>query len=103
MASAQNSVLGPQTKEVQHNHVVIKYQQPPDLTIINHILEILVAVTRSFIKKNSVQIPYAQDYIDQVTPFLQTLYSQSAQQILQFPIPSTYHPPAAIYNNSLMN
>ena len=98
MASAQNPVLGPQTKEVQHNHIIIKYQQPPDLAIINHALEILVAVTRSFTKKNPVQIPYTQDYIDQIIPFLQTLYSQSAQWVLQqggvppqLPIPSTYH------------
>ena len=83
MASAQNSVQDPQTRAVQHNHIIIKYQQPPDPAIINHTLEILVAIMRSFTKKNSVQIPYAQDYIDQVTPFLQTLYSQSAQQILQ--------------------
>ena len=111
MASAQDSVLGPQTKEVQHNHVVIKYQQPPDPAIINHVLEILVAVMRSFAQKNLVQIPYTQDYIDQIIPFLQTLYSQSAQHgscskveyLLQLPIPSTYHPPAAIYNNSSMN
>ena len=27
MASAQNSVLDPQTKVIQHNHVIIKYQQ----------------------------------------------------------------------------
>ena len=83
MASAQNSVLKPQTKEVQHNHAVIKYQQPPDPAIINHVLEILVAVMRSFTQKNVVQIPYAQDYIDQIIPFLQTLYSQSAQRVLQ--------------------
>ena len=83
MASAQNSVQDPQTRAVQHNHIIIKYPQPPDPAIINHALEILVAITRSFTKKNSVQIPYAQDYIDQVTPFLQTLYSQSAQWILQ--------------------
>ena len=82
MASAQNLVLGPQTKEVQHNHIIIKYQQPPDLAIINHALEILVAVMRSFSKKNPAQVSYTQDYIDQITPFLQTLYSQSAQQIL---------------------
>ena len=61
MASAQNSVLGPQTKEVQQNHVVIKYQQPPDPAIINHVLEILIAVMRSFAQKNLVQIPYTQD------------------------------------------
>ena len=83
MASAQNPVLGPQTKEVQHNHIIIKYQQPPHPAIINHALEILVAVMRSFSKKNPAQVLYTQDYIDQITPFLQTLYSQSAQWILE--------------------
>ena len=38
---------------------------------------------RSFTQKNLVQIPYTQDYIDQIIPFLQTLYSQGAQQVLQ--------------------
>ena len=52
MASAQNSVQDPQTRAVQHNHIIIKYQQPPDPAIINHALEILVAVMRSFTKKN---------------------------------------------------
>ena len=83
MASAQDSVQNSQTRAVQHNHVFIKYQQPPDSAIINHVLEILVAVTRSFTQKNLVQIPYAHDYIDQIIPFLQTLYSESAQQVLQ--------------------
>ena len=109
MASAQNSVQDPQTRAVQHNHIIIKYQQPPDPAIIKHALEILVAVTRSFIKKNPVQIPYAQDYIDQVTPFLQTLYSQSAQQILQqggVPPPASntiYLPPACSDLQQLLN
>ena len=58
MASAQDSVQNSEIKEVQHNHVVIKYQQPPDPAIINHVLEILVAVMRSFAQKNLVQIPY---------------------------------------------
>ena len=79
MASAQNSVQDPQTKEVQHNHIIIKYQQPPDPAIVNHVLELLVRTTRSFAKKNPAQIPYTQDYIEQIIPFLQTLYSQSAQ------------------------
>ena len=57
MASAQNSVQEPQTRVVQHNHVIIKYQQPPNPAIINHALEILVAITRSFTQKNLVQIP----------------------------------------------
>ena len=107
MASAQNPVLGPQTKEVQHNH--IKYQQPPDPAIINHALEILVAVTRSFSKKNPAQVLYTQDYIDQITPFLQTLYSQSAQQILEqggVPPPASntiYLPPAYSDLQQLLN
>ena len=110
MASAQNFVLGPQTKEVKHNHVVIKYQQPLDPAIINHVLEILVAVTRSFTQKNLVQIPYTQDYIDQIIPFLQTLYSQSAQWVLQqggVPPPSAsntiYLPPACSNLQQLLN
>ena len=109
MASAQNSVLRPQTKEVQHNHVVIKYQQPPDPVIINHVLEILVAVTRSFAQKNLVQIPYTQDYIDQIIPFLQTLYSQSAQWVLQqggVPPPASntiYLPPTCSDLQQLLN
>ena len=54
MASVQNS----QTGTVQHNHVIIQYQQPPDPAIVNHVLEILVAITRSYAQKNVVQIPY---------------------------------------------
>ena len=100
MASVQDSVQNFQTRAVQHNHVFIKYQQPLDPAIINHVLEILVTTTRSFAQKNLVQIPYAQDYIDQIIPFLQTLYSQSAQQVLQqggVPPPASntiYLPPA---------
>ena len=99
MASAQDFVQNSQIKEVQHNHVLIKYQQPPDPAIINHVLEILVAISRSFAQKNLVQIPYIQDYIDQIIPFLQTLYSQSAQQVLQQGVPppisnTIYLPPA---------
>ena len=51
MASTQNFIQNFQTRAVQHNHVVIKYQQPPDPAIINHVLEILVAATRSFAQK----------------------------------------------------
>ena len=68
---------------IQHNHIIIKYQQPPDPAIINHVLELLVRTTRGFTKKNQTQVSYTQDYIDQIIPLLQTLYSQSAQQILQ--------------------
>ena len=107
MASVQDSIQNSQARAVQHNHVVIKYQQPPDLAIINHVLEI-IAVTRSFAQKNLVQIPYAQDYIDQIIPFLQTLYCQSAQQVLQQGVPppasnTIYLPPTCSDLQQLLN
>ena len=82
MASAQNSTQNPQTNVVHHNHIVIKYQQHPDPAIINYVLEILIEVMRSFSKRNPAQVSYTQDYINQKIPLLQTLYSQSAQQVL---------------------
>ena len=82
MASAQNSTQDPQMNVVQHNHIVIKYQQPPDLAIIKCVLEILIGVTRTFSQRNPAQIQYTWDYINQIIPLLQTLYSQSAQQVL---------------------
>ena len=92
MASAQNSIQDPQTKVVQHNHIIIKYQQPPDPAIINHVLELLIKTMRSFTRRNPAQVPYTQDYIDQIIPLLQTLYSQSAQQVLE---QGGVHPPAS--------
>ena len=108
MASAQNFTQNSQTRAVQHNHVVIKYQQPPDPAIINHVLEILVATTRSFAQKNLVQIPYSQDYIDQIIPFLLTLYSESAQWVLQQGVPppvsnTIYLPPTCSDLQQLLN
>ena len=100
MASAQNSTQDPQTSVVHHNHIVTKYQQPPNLAIINCVLEILIGVTRTFSQKNPAQIPYTQDYINQIIPLLQILYSQSAQQVLVqggIPPPASntiYLPPA---------
>ena len=108
MASAQNFVQNSQTRTMQHNHVVIKYQQPPDPAIVNHVLEILVATTRGYTQKNLVQIPYIQDYIDQIIPFLQTLYSESAQWVLQQEVPppvsnTIYLPPACSDLQQLLN
>ena len=107
MASAPNS-QNSQTRTVQHNHVIIQYQQPPDPAIINHALEILVSITRNYAHKNVVQIPYIQDYLNQIVPFLQTLYSESAQQILQQGVPppasnTTYSPPACSDLQQLLN
>ena len=100
MASAQNSTQDPQTSVVHHNHIATKYQQPPDPAIVNYVLEILIGVTRTFSRRNPAQVLYTQDYINQIIPLLQTLYSQSAQQVLvQGGIPppasnTTYLPPA---------
>ena len=108
MASVQDSIQNSQMRSVQHNHVIIQYQQPPDPTIVNHVLEILVAVTRSYAQKNVVQIPYIQDYLDQIVPFLQTLYSESAQWVLQQGVPppssnTIYSPPACSDLQQLLN
>ena len=108
MASAQNFVPNSQTRVVQHNHVIIKYQQPLDPAIVNHVLEILVAITRSYAQKNLVQILYIQDYIDQIIPFLQTLYSQSTQWVLQQGVPppisnTIYLPPTCSNLQQLLN
>ena len=108
MASAQNSVQNSQTRTVQHNHIIIQYQQPPDPAIVNHVLEILVAVTRSYAQKNIVQISYIQDYLDQIVPFLQTLYSESAQWVFQQGVPpptsnTIYSPPACSNLQQLLN
>ena len=81
MASAQNSTQDPQTSVIHHNHIVIKYQPPPDPAIINYVLEILIGVTRTFSQRNPTQISYTKDYINQIITLLQTLYSQSAQQV----------------------
>ena len=100
MASAQNSNQDPQTNVAHHNHIFIKYQQPPDPAIINYVLEILVGITRSFSRRNPAQVLYTQVYINQIIPLLQTLYSQSAQWVLvQGGIPPSasntiYLPPA---------
>ena len=100
MASAQNSTQDPQTNVVHHNHIVIKCQQPLDPPIINYVLEILIGIMRSFSKRNPAQVLYTQDYINQIIPLLQTLYSQSAQQVLVqggIPPPASntiYLPPA---------
>ena len=64
---------------------------------------------RSFSKRNPAQVSYAHDYIDQIIPFLQTLYSQSAQQILQqggVPPPASntiYLPPTCSDLQQLLN
>ena len=105
MASVQSFIQNSQTRMVQHNHVVIKYQQPPDPAIVNHVLEILVATAGGFAQKNLVQIPYIQDYIDQIIPSLLTLYSESAQwQGVPPPVSNTiYLPPACSDLQQLLN
>ena len=109
MASAQNSTQNFQTSVVHHNHIIIKYQQPPDLAIINYVLEILIGIMKSFSKRNPAQVSYTQDYINQITPLLQTLYSQSAQRVLvQGGIPplasnTIYLPPACGDLQKLLN
>ena len=58
MASAQDFAQNPQTSVVHHNHIVIRYQQPPDPAIVNYVLEILIGITRTFSQRDPAQIPY---------------------------------------------
>ena len=53
-------------------------------------------------------MPYIQDYIDQIVPFLQTLYRESAQRVLQQGVPppisnTIYLPPACSDLQQLLN
>ena len=48
MASVQDFAQNPQTSVIHHNHIVIRYQQPPDPAIVNYVLEILIGITRTF-------------------------------------------------------
>ena len=55
-----------------------------------------------------MQIPYIQDYIGRIVPFLQTLYSESAQRVLQQGVPpptsnTIYLPPACSDLQQLLN
>ena len=61
MASSQEPTQDLPSSVVQHNHIVIRYQQPPDLAVVNHILEMLIGITRTFSQRNPAQIPYIQD------------------------------------------
>ena len=110
MASSQEPTQDLPSSVVQHNHIVIQYQQPPDPAIVNHILEVLIGVTRTFTHRNPAQVPYIWDYITQIVPVLQTLYSQSAQQVLaqeeylpQYPMLLIYHLLMEIYRNFSVN
>ena len=72
MASVQDSVQNSQIRAVQHNHVVIKYQQPPDPAIINHVLEILVATMRSS-EESSADTIYPRLYRPNISIFTNSL------------------------------
>ena len=109
MASVQNYFQKSQTRTVQHNHVIIQYQQPPDPAIVNHVLEIWCPLQENYAhKKRSTKYHISKDYLNQIVPFLQTLYSERAQQILQQGVPppasnTTYSPPACSDLQQLFN
>ena len=58
MASSQELTQNLSSSVVQYNHIVIRYQQPPDPAIVNHALEMLIGITRTFSQRNPAQIPY---------------------------------------------
>ena len=108
MAGVRGFIQKSRTGTVRRDHVVVQYQQPPDPAIIDHAVEILVSVTRNYAHGNVVQMPYIRDYLNQVVPFLQTLYSESAQRVLQQGVPppasdATCSPPACSDLQQLFN
>ena len=75
---------------------------------MNHVLEVLVAIVEGYAQGNIVQMPCVQDCLDQIVPFLQTLYSESAQWVLQQGVPppisnTIYSPPACSDLQQLLN
>ena len=81
MASSQEPTQDLPSSVVQYNHIVIQYQQP-NPAVVNHIIKVLIGVTRTFTHRNPAQVPYIWGYITQIVPVLQTLYSQSTSQVL---------------------
>ena len=62
MASAQNSTQDPQTSVAHHNHIVIRYQQPPDPAIVNYSRNTNRSYKNLFLKKSSSNTVYPRLY-----------------------------------------
>ena len=84
------------TAEKPKNLIVINYECPPDPNHINHILEILINVTRLYAQTDMSKAQSIENYITQITPQLYSLYDQSVKQMLTH-TQSTFHSPKDTY------
>ena len=110
MASVQNSIQNSQTRTVQHNHVIIQYQQPPGPGNSKSCFRNIGSFYKKLCSKEcSTDTIYPGLFKPNSTIFtnlyIVKVHSGSCNKecLLQLPIPSTHHLPAAIYSNSSMN
>ena len=52
------------------NCIIINYAQPPDPALVNHVMEILIHVTRAYTQTNPLRSDAARQYIIQIQPIL---------------------------------
>ena len=82
MVSSSPPTLNFTTTEKPKNLIIIGYQCPPDPNNINHILEIIINVTRLYVQSDPVKALPIQNYISQIYPQLLSFYNQSINQML---------------------
>ena len=64
--------------------IIINYKYPPNPNHINHILEILVNITKLYMQTDRTKAQPIQSYITQIAPQLFSLYDQSVSQMLTY-------------------
>ena len=82
MASSSQPTLIFTTTEKPKNLIIIDYQYPPNPNHINHILEIIINVTRLYVRSDPVKALPIQNYISQICPQLFSFYDQSINQMM---------------------
>ena len=96
MASSSQPTLVFMTTETPKNLILIDYQCPPDPNHVNHVLEMLINVTRLYVQADPAKTQPIWNFITQVGPQLLSLYDQSVNQMLtHIPTPQTVHVPYA--------
>ena len=96
MAEPSQPTLVFTTAEKPKNLIVINYECPPDPNHINHILEILINVTRLYVQTDMNKAQSIENYITQITLQLHSLYDQSVKQMLAH-TQSTFQSPKDTY------
>ena len=100
MASSSWPTLVFTTTETPKNLILIDYQCPPDPNHVNHVLEMLINVSRLYVQTDPAKAQPIWNFITQIGPQLFSLYDQSVNQMLThmgatLPTPQTVHVPYA--------